>query len=324
MGTKEVCTKCSLSITKKQSSILCFQCNNTFHSKCVKLEQADITLLQKNPNLFWKCLKCSTTNVTKSTENIHPMTPVHSSTQVDKKIQEMSHDISVLKMEMLKINDLRKENSDLKISYNFMSSKFDDFIKKIESLEKTNEIILQDNKLLKLNLSKNESCLNLIEQNLLNNNFEIHGIPEKKDEVLTNIIQKTKESLKIKCDVHIENVYRSGIKKDGKTRPIIVKARDPELKYKLLQAIKLAKGLSLSKLNFSEPGPIFINDHLTESNKKLLAQARQLRKEKTVKYVWTKDCKIFIRKTDNSKVINIKSNSDFNFLVETPNGKSIN
>lgn len=48
---------------------------------------------------------------------------------------------------------------------------------------------------------------------------------------------------------------------------------------------------------------IFINDHLTNLNFNLLKHTRLLLKEGW-KYVWFKFGKIFVKKSDNSKVIN--------------------
>lgn len=53
---------------------------------------------------------------------------------------------------------------------------------------------------------------------------------------------------------------------------------------------------------------IYINENLTKRNKKLFKKARDLKRNGDVKYAWCKNGKIFIRKTDDSKVIVFNDN----------------
>lgn len=70
------------------------------------------------------------------------------------------------------------------------------------------------------------------------------------------------------------------------------------------------KRVCASSFGFSEPLPVFVNEHLCPTLKKLLGQAVARKKERNWKYAWTKDGKIFARKTDTSRTLRITCEQD--------------
>ena len=68
----------------------------------------------------------------------------------------------------------------------------------------------------------------------------------------------------------------------------------------------------LHSYNRSHPkARMFINESLTKSNQRRFNQCLRYRKEKSCKYIWTKQRNIFVRQTEGSPVIAIKTESDF-------------
>ncbi|KAJ8896373.1 hypothetical protein PR048_001717 [Dryococelus australis] len=53
---------------------------------------------------------------------------------------------------------------------------------------------------------------------------------------------------------------------------------------------------------------VFVNDHLTAYNGKLLVQAMAMRKQGKLEAAWTNWGKIFVKKTAESKPIQVKDN----------------
>lgn len=64
-----------------------------------------------------------------------------------------------------------------------------------------------------------------------------------------------------------------------------------------------------------QTSPIFVNEHLTLSNRLLLSETIKAKKGKSWKFVWTKNGKVYARKTKNSRVVNIQSMSDIEKIV---------
>jgi len=55
---------------------------------------------------------------------------------------------------------------------------------------------------------------------------------------------------------------------------------------------------------------IYVNEHLTPMNRLLHKKARDLRDR--IKFVWTKDCKVFVRQTEEARAVWIQSEDDLN------------
>lgn len=96
---------------------------------------------------------------------------------------------------------------------------------------------------------------------------------------------------------------------------IIVKFTRRITKDQLLAAVRARRGLTTADIGLAGPATnIYVGDHLTPSNKLLLKQARQLKVDLNYSFLWIRDCKIFLRKNDKSKVIRVQNQSDLDKL----------
>ena len=59
---------------------------------------------------------------------------------------------------------------------------------------------------------------------------------------------------------------------------------------------------------------VYFNDHLTPKHKELFSAARTKKFNNNYKYLWTRNGRIFIRKTDVSEVIRVTSEEVVNSL----------
>ncbi|KAI8420564.1 hypothetical protein MSG28_009023 [Choristoneura fumiferana] len=142
------------------------------------------------------------------------------------------------------------------------------------------------------------------------NNLEISGIPYAKGEnlltVLRNISTKVGYSL---GDSDVDVIHRvrrfhsdqSETQKNNRPPAVIVRFTQRRRKNELLAAVRARRGLTTADIGL--PGPaatVYVGDHLTPANKLLLKQARQLRLQHNYTFLWIRDCKIFIRKTEQN------------------------
>ena len=61
---------------------------------------------------------------------------------------------------------------------------------------------------------------------------------------------------------------------------------------------------------------IYINEHLSKTNRGLFAAAQEKKKLLKYKHCWTRGGTVCMRKTDDSVVVNITKESDLTNLVE--------
>lgn len=67
----------------------------------------------------------------------------------------------------------------------------------------------------------------------------------------------------------------------------------------------------------AETKPVYINDHLTMENKQLFSKALALKKEHNWQFLWTADCLIKARKTEDSRVFRIRDETDLRVFTSS-------
>ena len=83
-----------------------------------------------------------------------------------------------------------------------------------------------------------------------------------------------------------------------------------------MKAARQKKGLTTTDIGLkSTPAvKIFINEHLTENGRKLFYQAKQYKAKNNIKHLWKKNNRIYMRREDQGKVLQINHKTDFDKL----------
>lgn len=80
-------------------------------------------------------------------------------------------------------------------------------------------------------------------------------------------------------------------------KPILVGFVNRYIKEDFIAVARNNKQLNADDIVFAgDKIRIFINDHLTQKNKKLFTKTKKLATDKNHKYVWVQNCKILVRK----------------------------
>lgn len=138
--------------------------------------------------------------------------------------------------------------------------------------------------------------------NSLNQNVEIKNINPTTNENLINVVQELGEA--INCSIHphdVTDIYRTRTKNPQRSA-IIVSFASYSCKQNF---IKCAKTNRREKPN---ENVVFVNNHLTPTNKHLLWLTKNKARECNWKYVW--EGKILARKCESEEAINICTVSD--------------
>lgn len=146
--------------------------------------------------------------------------------------------------------------------------------------------------------------------------IEIRNLPLNKHTGKEELNKITNNLFK-NIDVGIENsdvkqIYHVNNKNDKST--VVVELATIELKNNILQAVKKFNRIHPSnKLNTShlciecDPAPIYVTESLTSYGRKLFFLARNIAKDLNYKYYWTRNGKIYLRKTEGDPFIEIKN-----------------
>ncbi|XP_037561336.1 uncharacterized protein LOC119440506 [Dermacentor silvarum] len=173
-----------------------------------------------------------------------------------------------------------------------------------ESMKAQNESLTKENKSLKDGNELLSKRLSALEQYSRLNNLEIKGVPATQGENCLAVVHAIGD--RIGCPIvesDIDAVHRVHAKKDTN----IIARFGSRVKRSEFAAKAGKARLTTSAIGFAQSSnkPIFINDHLTPDNKRLFAQALEIKRGKGWKYLWTDNCVIKARKSDSSRVYRI-------------------
>lgn len=285
----------------------------------------------KRRNDVWVCKNCiKTRNERRSSilnntiENTHTMMTIpatsSSSTvvispttiQTPLQIQPQLNNINLM--------DIFKKLSDLQTNITELKNELSTYKSTTDKLLEENDILKTENTKLKQRVEYIEQEISKIKQHNINNNILIYGIPKNDNENPKTILFAITSYLGI--NIKSEDLITIYRKKNhsknvsGLSQPILVKFNKNEIKKSILVA-RRNKNLNTEIISQNlRKRPIYINEQLTQHNQLLFKCARELKKTESMKFVWTKNGEIFIRKTADSQIIKIRSLNQINDITQ--------
>lgn len=220
-----------------------------------------------------------------------------------------------------KLNDIQQSNKNIEGSMAALIAQNEIYKNKIEKLENR---ATEDRKLIAILEDRIED----LQKGMRKTCFEVKNVPRKENETRDDLVEMiTCLSKNIGCDLNkkdIKDIYRVRVKKEKvKNTPIIVETGSTILKNDFLKVAKAfnvrhngkicAKHLGLRS---AEDTPVFINEHLTAKAARLFFLGRDLVKSKVYKYCWTSYGKVFLRKDENSPIIQLKDEQQIQQLLQ--------
>lgn len=198
-------------------------------------------------------------------------------------------------------------------------------LNEIEHKQKKTDYLLKqqkkNNEKVKSELSFLKTKVNELEQNSLINELIIKGVPSIESgslllsEIVISILRKIHPTIN---EAHIVKAIRVG-KPNIEHKPIIVSLTNTDLCTRILQGARKTF-LDCSSFSFDdkvmgEKGKrIFISEHLTKMNSHLFWQARQLKRKNLIKYAWTKNCVVYVKKSDDDQAYFIKNQQQLEWV----------
>ncbi|XP_026315263.1 uncharacterized protein LOC113226749 [Hyposmocoma kahamanoa] len=237
------------------------------------------------------------------------------------KIELPSMLTSVLQQEL---SSIKSEIQDFRTSMAFYNTAYEEMKATTESLQSECAKLKNDNNQLRSTVTDLSSRLNNIEQNLRENNLELHGVSEHRSENLLNLMEQCAKVVGYKLVekeiAHCTRVAKQN--KDNKSpRTIIVKFNDIKSRDAFYSAVyRYNKTNPTDKLNTAHLGmagdkrPVYVSEHLSPSNKILHMAARKKAKEQNYQFVWVRNGRIYARKNPDSSYILIKSIDSLDLL----------
>lgn len=220
----------------------------------------------------------------------------------------------------------------------FYGEKISDFESKMTDLDKKLrelDSVKAENIALRSSLGEVMARVEQLEQYSRRNNVIISGVPESASESLTDVVGLIGDAVGSPVSSgDIDAVHRlpargnsnldSSQSKDRKPKNIVVRFLSRMIRDRFLGAAKMKqrvgsggvgasgalRGITVTSLG----GGIYVNEHLTAENAKLLREVKLVAAEKQYKFVWFKGDVIRVRKSERSHVVIIRSPRDLQKL----------
>ncbi|KAI5719492.1 hypothetical protein M8J76_010996 [Diaphorina citri] len=303
------CPKC-LEHIFSDDELSCVECKRCFHYFCCGQTEKNFKAMKQTTKAHFKCIDCK--GKMKSPEherralgaqNTDPET-IQTSGVVElsneyfeRKFKELVRNMTENKDELIRILENRVKD---------MEEKLQERDNKIQDLEERMEMLE----------SRSRIC-----------NIEIRNMPETRGEDMMHLVNEIGKTIGIQDmkegDVQVAHRVDSRNSTEKGKRPIIVHLGSRYLRNKWLTKFREYKrsknggqtpgNLTARDVNSQLPdNRIFINEHLTVQKKILLNEAKGFAKANGIKYVWTKEGSILIKKNETEKVVRkINTRRDF-------------
>ncbi|CAH0406256.1 unnamed protein product [Chilo suppressalis] len=340
------CAACGKFLSQSES-VRCCKCNSSFHKACVAIPNT--ASVKDN----WTCPGCkvmvprvdntSTPVRGVAADYVAPPGPVcldgpASNTTEDLKLDfalEIRSFRSELKTIREEIRECRLEVSEIKAVLTSFDSKIGDIENRVSVLEtKCEQMETPNLSVIEETIANLQSQLNDREQELLANDIEVSGIPEKKGEILHSVVMELSTKLGVPFDerdvVHMErvgSVRRNRIEgsddEPGEQRPrlIVVRFARRTARDQWLRAARIRRNINTEGVDApdcqnnstkvpNKPRNVYVNERLSRRNRQLFFLSRREAKKNNWKYVWTSGGRVLARKGDGNSVVLIRTEKD--------------
>lgn len=215
-----------------------------------------------------------------------------------------------------------KTIADLKASVKFISDNYDSVKKGMEGQAKELKTLQTENVALKNAVKLLETKVDNLEEDCSKRdqwsrmqNIELVGVPECDNESLPDIVLKVAAYTGVplqRGEVDFAHRVQARRPVKGTPRAIVVQFRDRTTKDALIYASRQCPGrMTTRDLGMDgEPHKVHVNEHLTVKNKILFSKTKKVAHDKGYKFTWTKNCRVYIRKSEGSPYILISKDSD--------------
>lgn len=217
--------------------------------------------------------------------------------------------------------DFRKENRELQASTTFCSKQYDDMTIECTALKEENKTLKAENAALssqcdslKKLLSDMEQRLTDLEQYSRNKNIDIKGLPVVQNEHLPDMLKKIGEIIKEPITQEDVDVCHRVPMRNSTCPTVVVQFHNRTKRDAVLAKVRQTK-VTTRHLGHEENVPIYINETLCPTLRKLMGMAVARKKEKLWKFAWTKNGRILARKDETSQVVRVACMGDLDKII---------
>lgn len=245
-------------------------------------------------------------------EEVHPVKETPKSQwqeKTEKIVTELSESVKNIQEEQ---RNMKKSLFSMNYAFKKQEKSLLDIENRLEDMEQSLTDLFISNMVLDNNVRVLENKVNNMEVESKRNNLEIHGVPEQRGERTEDIVMKIGYALGVHIDWRdIDYARRIQSKPEDQNRPrgIDVRFNSHRIKTEVIRVRKERPKLTTKDIGLdNNKRKIYINEPQAAGHK----LHKTCHKQNRIKYVWVKDGKLFCRKKNGCKVVEMKRPEEFN------------
>lgn len=306
------CGVCGLKCLEDKSTVKCGVCESSFHTSCVKIEGV-------KTRAGWKCDSCSRKNPSsvssKSSATTTELSKEFLVSLIDSFKKEVFEEIKSssdrLKQEFSdKLKDYSEKIDEFGRSVEFLSANIDksnelmkDIRREYGEIKKENHELRQENKMLNASINILHDRVRELEQYSRKTNIEISGVPVTPRENTLSLHKDIGSAIGQELqDDQVMAAHRVPSFNSKRMPSLVVQFQTRVQRDSWLNSYKQRGQLAAKDINKRfDNSRVYINEHLSPDSKRFLRQLKEACKEKGVRFVWFRDGKFYVRKSEGEK-----------------------
>lgn len=216
--------------------------------------------------------------------------------------------------------ELRVEVQEMKDTMTLINEHFEKFKSELERVLNDNKELKKENERLQKQCLENETCTKELENRLTQceqysrrYNLEIKGVVEREHENIATLMEKVGEVLEEPILASEIEVCHRVPTRNERLSKILVHFKSRQKRDLVFEKARKKRITNNSLGVTTEPGesaPVFVNEHLCPTLKRLLASTIARKRQFSWRFVWTRNGRILTRKTHGSRTLHVSSDND--------------
>uniref|UniRef100_A0A8D8VWF8 PHD-type domain-containing protein n=1 Tax=Cacopsylla melanoneura TaxID=428564 RepID=A0A8D8VWF8_9HEMI len=329
------CHACKKELSDEGDDAACGLCKQSYHFQCTTVSESSWKKMSMQKKQEWICHVCrkardaklAATQVLRSQQpgagKLTPTTEKQTKPTEEAIVETDPIVLSLQKVWMADFGKFQKNIQDSLKEYvetlNYVSGQVEDIAKDVKIIQKKMIEVEQrqdkqdqENKEMKTLVRKLEVELMEMKQEGLNNKLEISGLPNGQMDV-TDVAKRFVEKTGLDPNAIGSFTVDKPHKNEDRRASIVVGFRTIEVRNQVFGKIRAEKLRFKTKdvLNgSSDESPLYVNEYLSPYYRKLFYEAKKIKNEKDYAYLWVRDGKILLKKTQDSNVMRLMCMGD--------------
>jgi hypothetical protein len=308
------CPTCKTDVSNAKNTVKCVECSSVYHATCCRIRTvAKLTSMSARTLATWKCDDCAqdTASIRSDPED-SKVTDILLAIQRDISASKEAtkQGFSTINLQLTKLNETLAE-----LNNKLSAVEAENAALKVECTE-----LRTENKILATKVNNLEREIGDIQQYSRNRNVELLGIPITKNEDVYEILSSVAGALGVPYNRNDISVAHRLPAPKGKTPSIVAQFISRSTRAVWINMAKQKKIQTTDLAASLRPSPVFVVEHLTPQNRRLLGYAKACVREQLLAFAWSREGKIFVRKTADAPARRVFTSNDVDGVARPERG----